>query len=239
MIKTIEICDVCNQIDNNLKKIKINGEDKDICNKCLSKILADTDNIKSIYLNWRGCEQHEKAKNVPPIYRNKEFAYDTPIENEIWKPIKGFEGLYEVSNMGRIKSLPREIILKQGVIVKGYLGVCLYKNKKGHSKRVHRLVAQAFLDDFDKYESVNHKDGNKQNNCVSNLEMVTAKGNTIHAKNFGLLTNDKKKICCVETNKIYDSITSCAEDLKVDFNTVDNACRNGALINKKHYIFLS
>ena len=98
--------------------------------------------------------------------------------NEIWKPIKGYEGLYEVSNFGRIKSLNynhtgKGKILKQNQIMNGYKLVMLYKDGNGKNYLVHRLVAEAFLPNTDNLPCVNHKDENKQNNVVSNLEWCT------------------------------------------------------------------
>ena len=119
--------------------------------------------------------------------------------NEIWKPVVGFEGFYEVSNYGRVKSLQRlrrnrygvfiveEKILKQLTLTKGYLGVRLYKNNKGKTFKVHRLVAEAFIPNPDNLACVNHKDEIKTNNMVDNLEWCTSKYNT----NYG--TCNKRK----------------------------------------------
>ena len=95
---------------------------------------------------------------------------------EIWKPVVGYENLYEVSNLGRVKSLKdnkgryREKIKSSSDNGRGYLNVCLYKNGKGKRCYIHRLVAEAFLDNPNNYPIINHKDENKQNNHVSNLE---------------------------------------------------------------------
>lgn len=103
------------------------------------------------------------------------------MENEIWKDIKGYEGLYQVSNLGRVKSLDRIVsnnggfmcrngkLLYQGT-VKGYKKVSLCKNSIMKHYLVHRLVIQAFIPNPQNYPYVNHKDENKQNNCVDNLE---------------------------------------------------------------------
>ena len=116
---------------------------------------------------------------------------------EMWKDIKGYEGLYQVSNLGRIKSVERkkqnhsklQIVpekIKQahqqyGKYKNEYLVVNLYKNNKGKNVFVHRLVAEAFLDNFSKELEVNHKDGNKQNNTIDNLEMLTRSENIKHS----------------------------------------------------------
>ena len=103
---------------------------------------------------------------------------------EIWKDIKNYEGLYIVSNLGNIKSFVRYKdgkILKPQKNKKGYLQILLYKNGKPSTKKVHRLVAETFLDNFYDKPQVNHIDGNKENNNVANLEMVTNSENQIHA----------------------------------------------------------
>lgn len=93
---------------------------------------------------------------------------------EVWKPVAGYEGLYEVSNLGHVRSLYRyKKQLKPTASKAGYLLVDL----KGKKFSVHRLIAIAFLPNPEGYPQVNHKDENKQNNCVENLEWCTAKYN--------------------------------------------------------------
>ena len=93
---------------------------------------------------------------------------------EIWKDIEGYEGLYQVSNLGRVKSFYKEgRILKQCIDKDGYFCVGLFKNKKQNNKHVHRLVATAFVDGYFEGAVVNHIDENKQNNLWTNLEWVT------------------------------------------------------------------
>ena len=94
---------------------------------------------------------------------------------EKWKDIEGYEGLYQVSNMGRVKSLNynrtgEEKILKSRKDRGGYLRVSLSKEGKVKTFKVHRLVAQAFIPNPNNLPQVNHKDEDKQNNCVENLE---------------------------------------------------------------------
>lgn len=112
---------------------------------------------------------------------------------EIWKDIQGFENMYQVSNIGKIKSLERTIKTKKGFLrvkerildgskdTKGYLQVELKKDGKRNIKVIHRLVAEAFIPNIDNKEQVNHKDGNKLNNNVDNLEWVTCQENIQHA----------------------------------------------------------
>ena len=107
--------------------------------------------------------------------------------NEIWKPIKGYEGLYEVSNLGRVKSIRfgKEKIMSSKAKGNKYLKIMLCKNKTYKRFYIHRLVAQAFLEipeelrhlEGTRYLQVNHKDENPQNNIVTNLEWCDAKYN--------------------------------------------------------------
>ena len=94
------------------------------------------------------------------------------MKKEYWKPVVGYEGHYQVSNFGRVKSIKfgKEIILKQRQCMNGYKLVTLYKDGKGKIILVHRLVAQAFIPNPDNLPEVNHKDENKTNNVVTNLE---------------------------------------------------------------------
>ena len=101
---------------------------------------------------------------------------------EIWKPIEGFEELYHVSNYGRVKStIPHngtnERILKPHSVGRGYLQIGLHKEGKTYDKLIHRLVAEAFIDNPNNLPCVNHKDENKGNNHVQNLEWVSYKEN--------------------------------------------------------------
>lgn len=89
---------------------------------------------------------------------------------EVWKDIEDYEGLYQVSNMGRVKSLIKGIILKQWNDKDGYKLVGMSKNKRKKTFKVHRLVAKAFIKNPNNLPLVNHKDENKANNEVNNLE---------------------------------------------------------------------
>lgn len=99
---------------------------------------------------------------------------------EVWKDIEGYEGLYQVSNLGRVKRVTTGRILKSGKDKKGYLKVVLCKNNIKSAKTIHRLVAQAFIPNNENKPEVNHIDENKTNNMVSNLEWMTAKENSNH-----------------------------------------------------------
>lgn len=122
--------------------------------------------------------------------------------NEVWKDVEGYEGLYQVSNLGRVKSLQRitkirhairiekEKILKQHKNIKsGYMYVYLSNNGKNKGFRIHRLVAETFIPNPNDLPQINHKDENKENNNVDNLEWCTAKYNC----NYGSFIEKNKK----------------------------------------------
>jgi len=133
---------------------------------------------------------------------------------EIWHPCAGYETHYEVSNYGNVRSIERMVahplggkkiqygrVLKQGKASNGYLLVsfCVDKVKSNHS--VHRLVARAFISNESNKPQVNHKDGNKHNNHVDNLEWATRSENMKHAYNeLGVLMwNDKRRLTVLES----------------------------------------
>lgn len=117
---------------------------------------------------------------------------------EVWKDVKGYEGLYQVSNLGRVKSLARilndgrkwkEKVLKLGKDKDGYLQVHLYKNGKPKMFKIYRLVAEAFIPNPDSLPCVNHKDEDKTNNTVENLEWCTHEYNV----NYGVSLKKRAK----------------------------------------------
>lgn len=133
---------------------------------------------------------------------------------EIWKDIKEYEGLYQVSNLGNIKSLNRTIENKgsiggkyrikeknraQTISKTGYYICTLYKKGKGRTFKVHRLIAEAFIDNPDNLPIINHKDGNKLNNLIDNLEWCDYSHNNKEAYKQGLKEKNLKWI--IECNK--------------------------------------
>ena len=110
--------------------------------------------------------------------------------NETWKPVDGYEGIYEVSDQGRIRNSKRDgRIMTQSKVTHGYRAVHLSKDGKTRSILVHRLVAKAFIPNPSDKAQVNHKYGIKSNNRVLNLEWSTPRENLEHARNTGLIPN--------------------------------------------------
>lgn len=121
---------------------------------------------------------------------------------ETWLPIKGWEGIYDISSMGRVKRLARttrnniplsEKLMSFGFFDGGYVRVDLIFRPKRKAYLLHRLVALAFLPNHENKPEVNHKDGNKLNNAASNLEWSTEKENMQHAAQTGILDFTKPK----------------------------------------------
>lgn len=113
---------------------------------------------------------------------------------EIWKDVVGYEGLYQVSNLGRVKSLPKQVGFRPQqekltaifIDKRGYCKTNLYKNNTHKQVYVHILVGQAFIPNVADKPQINHIDGDKTNNTVENLEWCTAKENVRHAYTTGL-----------------------------------------------------
>jgi hypothetical protein len=111
---------------------------------------------------------------------------------EIWKPISEYEGLYWVSNEGRVRSIRK--ILKPCNVAGGYLNVVLCVNNNKSRPRIHRLVAKAFIPNLNNKPDINHIDGNKLNNNVSNLEWCTKSENALHAYKTGLFNSQLQSL---------------------------------------------
>lgn len=113
----------------------------------------------------------------------RDSAFQERKGESVWKDIKGYEGCYQVNDVGEVRSLKsgEPKVLKTTLAGRGYKSVCLCMN--GHSTRtyIHRLVAETFLDNPENKPTVNHKDGNKLNNHVDNLEFMSYSENNQHA----------------------------------------------------------
>lgn len=172
------------------------------------------------------------------------------MNKEIWKDIKGYEGLYQVSNLGRVKSLKRKVYAGRGRMRwedggilssyrnngNGYKIVGLNKESKVKNKYIHRLVAEAFLENPNNLPYVNHKDENKANNCVENLEFCTAQYNctynNLHIKNGAKKINNpsiSKKIFQLDDNNniinMFPSVAEASRQFKVSNQAISDCLR--------------
>lgn len=150
---------------------------------------------------------------------------------EEWKDIPGYEGYYQVSNLGRVKSLPRTGTIKQERIIKpgkdkyGYLRIILHKNGFKKYVTIHKLVAQAFIDNPKNLSEVDHIDGNKLNNNVENLRYCTRSQNI---NNPNTLKNLCKKVMQInksnELINIYKSTRDAERQLGIHHNSIARCC---------------
>jgi len=170
------------------------------------------------------------------------------MEQEYWKQVVGYEGLYEVSNLGNIKSLSKkvsngngffvkkEIILKPYLDKNGYGTVNLYKDKKKTLLKVHRIVGLAFIPNPQNKPTINHKNSIRNDNRVENLEWNTHSENNQHAFDSGFQKPMKKDKCWMyninpdlhpaskdvinlKTGKIYKSLKTACIDMNIKYST--------------------
>lgn len=146
---------------------------------------------------------------------------------EVWRSVVGFEGLYDVSNMGNIYSHKTKNKMSGYRQKNGYMKIHLRKENKTIMCWVHRLVAQAFIPNPDPKNKteVNHKDENKSNNCVDNLEWCSHKENMAWGTRLERARRKTgKRVLCIETKEIYPSIKIAAQKHKIDPSSIGNCC---------------
>lgn len=201
----------------NVVNMQINGAIK-------AEILKDAkDHCMTIskYVIWL-CEEERKRFSMPRAN-----------PDEIWKPIEGYEGIYEVSTKGRIRTLRTNKIVTPKNI-KGYSAVRLYKNGKDRQFYIHRIVAKAFIPNPLELQEVNHKDENTKNNNLNNLEWCDRKYNANYgtAKQRSLekrlpLMKRCKTVQKDESGKIiavYNSIKDAAEQTGFKRQNIQSCC---------------
>lgn len=151
---------------------------------------------------------------------------------EIWKDVKGYEGLYQVSNLGKVKSL---IYKKSKIRVpvlnnRGYYHMGL---KGGAKKLIHRLVAETFIPNPNNLPCINHKDGDKTNNIVENLEWCTQEQNVQHSYNNNLSTNNIP-VHCNELNIDFISYAEASRYFNCSVTHISNIIANKSQLYNKY-----
>lgn len=152
--------------------------------------------------------------------------------NEEWRDIPGWEGSYQVSNQGRVKSVRRTLTRSNNVVVhlseklinahisgSPYLTVGLYKDNKEHTYSIHKLVALAFVPNPEGLPEIDHIDNNPRNNCADNLRWVTSRENTAHRISSRSSTK-ARKVYCIDTGEIFSSISAAGRYVKASAQQV-------------------
>lgn len=163
---------------------------------------------------------------------------------EVWKDIPGYEELYEINNIGKIKTKERTFVdkmgrnyLKKSILCnsnddgKGYLQIVLTKNGKRKSFKIHKLVAKTFIPNPNNLPQVNHKDENKENNNVDNLEWCTRKYNINYGtRNYRCTRHRLRKINQYNLDNIfikkYNSLKEAGEQTNIKYQNISSCCRN-------------
>lgn len=174
--------------------------------------------------------------------------------NEIWKDIKGYEGIYQVSDLGRVKRLAgldarghmrKEKILKGHKDTYGYLVVNLSKNGNQETKKIHRIVLENFCPiDGMKNLQVSHLDETKDNNKLNNLTWATAKENCnmpLHKQRVGEKNKKRKNPCkCITTGEVFLNLTVAAKTYNLNLANLSKACRGkNKTCGKKEWCYIT
>ena len=166
---------------------------------------------------------------------------------EEWRDILGYEGLYQVSNLGRVKNNKNKI-MKHHMNEKGYYRITLCKYGKRKSHLIHRLVAEAFIPNRCNLSEVNHIDENKGNNQVENLEWCTHKynsnygtrnkrmGKSMEGKYLGNKSSTSKRVMCVNTNEVFGSIREAGRKYNISNGDISKCCKGKLKSAGKHPI---
>ena len=168
---------------------------------------------------------------------------------EEWRDIKGYEGLYQVSSWGRVKSFNYKNTGKEGIFTmkpdnRGYLIVTLYKNEKRKHYSMHKLVAEAFIPNPNNLPYINHKDEDKTNNYVENLEWCTPEYNNTYGTKIKRQSNSMignknpraTKVKCITTNEIFNTIKEASEKYNINHSNIGQCCENKRKSAGKHPI---
>lgn len=168
--------------------------------------------------------------------------------NEIWKDVNGYEGLYQVSSLGNVKSVRNDRVLKPCIHKLGYASVMLYKNNRPKRYNIHRLVATAFLDNNNHYDLVNHIDENKSNNKVDNLEWCSREYNMRFgtarrrmSEKRGHEARNKKSVLQIDDTgtviKVFESITQAAREIGTSRTSISQSCNRRKKVNNFYWSY--
>lgn len=139
--------------------------------------------------------------------------------------IKGYEGVYAITTCGKVWSYRTKKFLKTYQTSKGYEKVYLYKDNSVKHPTIHKLVAMAYIPNPNNLPQVNHKDENKANNSVSNLEWCTNKYNSNYGtRNERMSKSKMKKVLCIELNRIFDSELQAESELGIGVARISECC---------------
>ena len=139
--------------------------------------------------------------------------------------IQGYEGIYAITSCGKVWSYKTKRFLKTHKNAKGYERVYLYKDNIGKRFTIHKLVAMAYIPNSNNLPQVNHKDENRENNSVNNLEWCTNKYNSNYGtRNERMAKAKRKKVLCIELNRIFDSGLQAQKELKIAVSRISECC---------------
>lgn len=152
---------------------------------------------------------------------------------EAWRNVEGYEGLYQVSNFGKVRSLITNRILKPFQTKDGYLRIKLSKDGNKKMFYIHRLVATAFLSNEEELPEIDHINNDRSDNRVANLQWIS------HVENLRKKESDwgvPRKVQCIETGQIFDSVSAAAKAMKRDKSTMSDHLRGKTQsCAKKHF----
>lgn len=153
------------------------------------------------------------------------------MDEEIWKEVKGYEGIYKISNYGNVVNIKTGKILKH-IDIKGYMCVYLYKNKKKKKHYIHRLVGENFIPNLNNLPEINHKDENKKNNYVENLEWCSKLYNANYGSRKERISEKSRKTKVAQYSidgkliKEFNSIIEACNELNLRSSGISNCCAN-------------
>lgn len=185
-------------------------------------------------------------ENYLDLY-NRVRKVPAEAKKEIWKDIPGYEGFYQASTLGRIRSVDRRVYSKSGsrlapgtirsprIGSRGYMNIYLSRDGKKRIFTIHRIIATTFIENPNNLPIINHKNGNPSDNRVSNLEWCDLFYNYVHASEVLGRNCGTRRVLCVESGEIYNSIHDAARKLGVTVTAVHRAInRTNGMAGGRH-----